>query len=89
MEAVGDAHFVCAWDPNHLLNASEVARILRVDPAFVLRLIRRGEFPNARKERKWRVPLGDVRAYLLRRTYSTRKAPKKRSRRRENGSSNR
>ena len=61
-------HLVCAWDPDQRLNATQIARIIGVDPAFVLRLINRGEFPNAQREGHiWRIPMQDVHAYLLRR----------------------
>lgn len=61
-------HLVCAWDPEHMLNASQLARILNVNLSHVLRLIKRGEFPNVQREgHAWRIPLGDVHAYLLRR----------------------
>ncbi len=71
-------HLVCAWDPGRLFNASEVARIVGVDLAFVSRLIHRKEFPNARREgRVWRIPLGDVHAYLLRRAVRGKEAEPK------------
>jgi len=61
-------HLVCAWNSAHTLNASQLARILNVNLSHVLRLIERGEFPHVQREgHAWRIPLRDVRAYLLRR----------------------
>lgn len=53
--------------PARFLTPQEVAAELRVSPAVVLRLLRRGELPALRVGRVWRVAEDDLRRWIRRR----------------------
>jgi len=56
-----------AWRQPGFLTPREVAAHLRVSPAVVLRLLRRGELPALRVGRAWRVEAEEFRRWTRRR----------------------
>lgn len=52
--------------PPRFLTPQEVAAELRVSPAVVLRLVRRGDLPALRVGRAWRVAEDDLRRWIRR-----------------------
>ena len=49
---------------NELLDVNEAAKILNISKATLWKYLNKGDFPNAFKEKEWRIPIQDIKSYL-------------------------